>query len=144
MIMILVIGCVFCVFFNDTATNLISPYLHTLTLHDALPICSHGGNQPHADLAVALSRRGAERRPQGDCRPLPRSSRRRDEDLARHAWRDALDGRPFRSEEHTSELQSLMRISYAVFCLKKKKTRNRHTGTVENSCIIPAVDKENN
>src|SRR3546814_1028675 len=28
---------------------------------------------------------------------------------------------PFRSEEHTSELQSLMRISYAVFCLKKKK-----------------------
>src|SRR3546814_4458820 len=29
--------------------------------------------------------------------------------------------RPGRSEEHTSELQSLMRISYAVFCLKKKK-----------------------
>src|SRR3546814_4019734 len=29
---------------------------------------------------------------------------------------------PWRSEEHTSELQSLMRISYAVFCLKKKKT----------------------
>src|SRR3546814_7378630 len=31
---------------------------------------------------------------------------------------------PERSEEHTSELQSLMRISYAVFCLKKKKTRH--------------------
>src|SRR3546814_2310786 len=31
----------------------------------------------------------------------------------------------YRSEEHTSELQSLMRISYAVFCLKKKK--NKHT-----------------
>src|SRR3546814_5568013 len=30
-----------------------------------------------------------------------------------------------RSEEHTSELQSLMRISYAVFCLKKKKQQNR-------------------
>src|SRR3546814_8922843 len=30
-----------------------------------------------------------------------------------------------RSEEHTSELQSLMRISYAVFCLKKKKTYNK-------------------
>src|SRR3546814_4572686 len=30
---------------------------------------------------------------------------------------------PLRSEEHTSELQSLMRISYAVFCLKKKKTK---------------------
>src|SRR3546814_2180219 len=32
---------------------------------------------------------------------------------------------PKRSEEHTSELQSLMRISYAVFCLKKKKTENK-------------------
>src|SRR3546814_4583659 len=31
-----------------------------------------------------------------------------------------------RSEEHTSELQSLMRISYAVFCLKKKKTQSKH------------------
>src|SRR3546814_9245439 len=30
-----------------------------------------------------------------------------------------------RSEEHTSELQSLMRISYAVFCLKKKKKKNK-------------------
>src|SRR3546814_9676540 len=30
-----------------------------------------------------------------------------------------------RSEEHTSELQSLMRISYAVFCLKKKKTKHQ-------------------
>src|SRR3546814_1803386 len=40
------------------------------------------------------------------------------------------DGEPYgpeldvRSEEHTSELQSLMRISYAVFCLKKKKQKN--------------------
>src|SRR3546814_4421070 len=33
--------------------------------------------------------------------------------------------RPKRSEEHTSELQSLMRISYAVFCLKKKKKNNQ-------------------
>src|SRR3546814_10613861 len=32
--------------------------------------------------------------------------------------------KPLRSEEHTSELQSLMRISYAVFCLKKKKKHN--------------------
>src|SRR3546814_8733144 len=35
-------------------------------------------------------------------------------------WR-YVRGNPGRSEEHTSELQSLMRISYAVFCLKKKK-----------------------
>src|SRR3546814_8914329 len=35
-------------------------------------------------------------------------------------------GAAHRSEEHTSELQSLMRISYAVFCLKKKRTKNMH------------------
>src|SRR3546814_4967044 len=46
-------------------------------------------------------------------------------------WRDrpvaGVHGRSaaFRSEEHTSELQSLMRISYAVFCLKKKKLKQR-------------------
>src|SRR3546814_2874349 len=33
---------------------------------------------------------------------------------------------PYRSEEHTSELQSLMRISYAVFCLKNKTTQHNH------------------
>src|SRR3546814_13646691 len=36
-----------------------------------------------------------------------------------------------RSEEHTSELQSLMRISYAVFCLKKKKNKQH---TLQNKC----------
>src|SRR3546814_3631406 len=38
----------------------------------------------------------------------------------------AAVGRRARSEEHTSELQSLMRISYAVFCLKKKKQTPKH------------------
>src|SRR3546814_5872512 len=37
---------------------------------------------------------------------------------------------PFRSEEHTSELQSLMRISYAVFCLKKKKPQKFNVETI--------------
>src|SRR3546814_6661498 len=37
-----------------------------------------------------------------------------------------------RSEEHTSELQSLMRISYAVFCLKKKKKTNQ----TQSNCVI--------
>src|SRR3546814_1861164 len=42
---------------------------------------------------------------------------------ADRSYRSTAGGsrRPIRSEEHTSELQSLMRISYAVFCLKKKK-----------------------
>src|SRR3546814_3222958 len=45
------------------------------------------------------------------------------DDFARPAPALALDeGTRLRSEEHTSELQSLMRISYAVFCLKKKNT----------------------
>src|SRR3546814_4613601 len=56
-------------------------------------------------------------------------------DLAKQPARSAGRGRAdrgtrgaYRSEEHTSELQSLMRISYAVFCLKKKKTTtNKHT-----------------
>src|SRR3546814_1704167 len=42
-----------------------------------------------------------------------------------------------RSEEHTSELQSLMRISYAVFCLKKKN--NKHTKIQYTSRISPIL-----
>src|SRR3546814_7417371 len=65
------------------------------------------------------------------------------EALGRHI---ATDGQAYwvyplveeRSEEHTSELQSLMRISYAVFCLKKKK-KNKHKGdlSVNVSCRTP-------
>src|SRR3546814_1006268 len=40
--------------------------------------------------------------------------------------RRSADDRQQRSEEHTSELQSLMRISYAVFCLKKKKDKHNN------------------
>src|SRR3546814_4454293 len=57
---------------------------------------------------------------------LPLASRRarRHAAAALHAAGD--DGTPpVRSEEHTSELQSLMRISYAVLCLKKKKTKQK-------------------
>src|SRR3546814_8860229 len=46
--------------------------------------------------------------------------------------------REYRSEEHTSELQSLMRISYAVFCLKKKTTQNKH----QYSLIITYYNKQ--
>src|SRR3546814_7060623 len=41
----------------------------------------------------------------------------------------AYQPQPVRSEEHTSELQSLMRISYAVFCLKKKNKSHKHKHT---------------
>src|SRR3546814_4771763 len=55
----------------------------------------------------------------------------------------ALPGRqPGRSEEHTSELQSLMRISYAVFCLKKKKNKHQIpiTNTQQRNVTIHSTD----
>src|SRR3546814_2409249 len=64
-----------------------------------------------------------------DAREL-RFDREGNEDLAVHCrrlWRACRRDRVIpRSEEHTSELQSLMRISYAVFCLKKKKTQTHN------------------
>src|SRR3546814_3438703 len=47
-----------------------------------------------------------------------------------------------RSEEHTSELQSLMRISYAVFCLKKKKKNNNLTNEVATSIELRLSEYE--
>src|SRR3546814_6332133 len=44
-----------------------------------------------------------------------------------HLAHRIVDEGQMRSEEHTSELQSLMRISYAVFCLKKKKSTTKNT-----------------
>src|SRR3546814_4806745 len=47
-----------------------------------------------------------------------------------------------RSEEHTSELQSLMRISYAVFCLKKKKKSSTNLNRIFYILYIPSVDED--
>src|SRR3546814_7903216 len=44
-----------------------------------------------------------------------------------------------RSEEHTSELQSLMRISYAVFCLKKKKKKTKERDSMTNHIIKHSI-----
>src|SRR3546814_8968283 len=54
----------------------------------------------------------------------------------------AEPGAGARSEEHTSELQSLMRISYAVFCLKKKKQQIKTTSTILK--IINTLRKQTN
>src|SRR3546814_2701281 len=48
----------------------------------------------------------------------------------RRAARNRFVAQPERSEEHTSELQSLMRNSYAVFCLKKKKKHQHDTSNI--------------
>src|SRR3546814_2589027 len=63
----------------------------------------------------------------GRKRQLSGPSRRAQEP---HGFRQPAEGRrpvAARSEEHTSELQSLMRTSYAVFCLKKKKQQKEKT-----------------
>src|SRR3546814_2878156 len=90
-------------FFNDTATTEIYTYGHTLSLHDALPILSR-----KAQTASSRSVRPVNRR-RSTSTNTPKSY------VASSNCRKSA-----RSEEHTSELQSLMRISYAVFCLKKK------------------------
>src|SRR3546814_8843674 len=60
-----------------------------------------------------------------------------DEYIMKPFDRDVIEAKLSRSEEHTSELQSLMRISYAVFCLKKKTniTKNTHHNTLHNTTI---------
>src|SRR3546814_7169504 len=67
---------------------------------------------------LAEGRRGGDRR--GD---QSRCGRRTGQDKAGRRCRFRGRDGPRRSEEHTSELQSLMRISYAVFCLKKKNKK---------------------
>src|SRR3546814_10500219 len=67
----------------------------------------------------------------GSCVPTVNSAGQR---LFRSAYNGDISGAarsPSRSEEHTSELQSLMRISYAVFCLKKK-TKQQHNNKQDN------------
>src|SRR3546814_8940009 len=69
-----------------------------------------------------LFRQGARRSRPGTHRRALRGRRRRRQDRLVGQEEQLLQ----RSEEHTSELQSLMRISYAVFCLKKKKKQTYH------------------
>src|SRR3546814_1564123 len=75
----------------------------------AAPARGHGAARAHPKAVRPTDRQEPGSQPQ-DCRHEGRTGGRAVADL------------PGRSEEHTSELQSLMRISYAVFCLKKKTT----------------------
>src|SRR3546814_7133523 len=97
----------------ETSTTEIYTYGHTLSLHDALPIS------------------GQWHRPRVSGRS-PRAGRDRQGDLdGRHQHQPRIRLGRQRSEEHTSELQSLMRNSYAVFCLKKQIT----TITIEHTNV---------
>src|SRR3989442_8349103 len=98
--------CIFFFFFNDTATT----EIYTLSLHDALPIWR-----------ILLEGSGRTARSEACMDPEMRFTRAG----------AAPDVDPaLRSEEHTSEL-SHVRISYAVFCLKKKKKEKSSTRSVQ-------------
>src|SRR3546814_10526829 len=133
--------------FNETATTEIYTYEHTLSLHGALPIYPSCPIRD-ADLLRLASLHAAimvqflsESLGQLQWNPSHRTRRIKDMFfLLSHSPLSLIRDRSnpqqririffqtyplresFRSEEHTSELQSLMRISYAVFCLKKKIT----------------------
>src|SRR3546814_1851319 len=117
---------------RSTRTDTLFPYT---TLFRALALWEHrarqhrrrkaphtgGGRVGHRELVVAAGQsRGDRSRVQPDRRPCPSGL--------------GADGVPeqHRSEEHTSELQSLMLISYAVFCLKKQTT----IGTAQTSSPV--------
>src|SRR3712207_8970880 len=93
-------------FFNDTATT----EIYTLSLHDALPISPRRARDRRRRI-----RRGSSRRPD-ECSPEPRPSR---------------PGSPRQDRKSTRLNSSHANISYAVFCLKKKKQHK-----YQNSLLI--------
>src|SRR3546814_19014550 len=99
---------IFFFFFNDPSTTEIYTYCHTLSLPDALPISPSVGRVTPCPMSAWMAR-------------MPQTTSASSEIFSTPSTRPRKP--PVRSEEHTSELQSLMRISYAVFCLKKK-TKN--------------------
>src|SRR3546814_5059920 len=106
-------------FFNVPSHPQINPDYHPLSLHDALPIFTHANHFRASGCAQQSGLQLCQRHhPRTAERPgCYLSGQRR----YAHVADVAAPGRSQRSEEHTSELQSLMRISYAVFCLKKKQ-----------------------
>src|SRR3546814_5128126 len=118
--------CSFCFFFNYTATTEIYTYVHTLSLHDALPIFFFIGHRVASSISrwrMNVLMRAIWRRTfciSAVLSSCPVALRKRRLSAPCFVSRNSSMRSPRRSEEHTSELQSLMRISYAVFCLKKK------------------------
>src|SRR3712207_8431215 len=95
-------------FFNDTAT----PEIYTLSLHDALPICDGAGAPlPLPPQPLAAPDRPADRLARGRARGHHLALRHR---------------RPARDRKSTRLNSSHANISYAVFCLKKKKQTQIH------------------
>src|SRR3546814_9697095 len=103
---------------RSTRTDQLFPYTTLFRSQHPQP------QQADPDSGLGASRRRwqwTQHDAQDRWQPVDGGFRRRG--AARRWWQhQPQDAVPARSEEHTSELQSLMRISYAVFCLKKKKT----------------------
>src|SRR3546814_9708146 len=138
---------------RSTRTDTLCPYTTLFRSDDAVaardrpqvrwarPFDRDPRGPPHRGIARQRSRR----RRRGA--PVDASARRLTEPLAflhtRHAGLVPASNHP-RSEEHTSELQSLMRSSYAVFCLKKKKTSNITIYTLRHALSQSHEHKRNN
>src|SRR3546814_7149394 len=117
-------------FFNDPATTECDTYRHTPSRHDALPIYKRGWRAAELSSANGQGTASALARVYGalasdgkiDGKALVKP------DTIKKMTAVQIEGHDevlaMRSEEHTSELQSLMRISYAVFCLKKNTKKN--------------------
>src|SRR3546814_1251089 len=128
---------------DDTATPKINTYRHTLSLHDALTIFLylHGGVRDDGELFRRREQHhgmdAAPRNRRGPGAPVRRANAEGPERNRGH--------RSGRSEEHTSELQSLMRISYAVFCLKKKKQKNdsQYADAIKNNNTAKRIMNKN-
>src|SRR3546814_3542116 len=101
---------------RSTRTDTLFPYT-TLFRSDGVRSHQRPGARTRAgEHAAGIHRRTAREREEADARAdTPRRTR--------HGRGYPAPRAIGRSEEHTSELQSLMRISYAVFCLKKKKNK---------------------
>src|SRR3546814_5569769 len=107
---------------SDVCSSDLSDHQHLLGRGE-LSLCSRSRLWGHQGLCAPVLALPAFRPPREGCAcHLDRAG----------ACRDRVHARPIpagrkrrRSEEHTSELQSLMRISYAVFCLKKKKNKKK-------------------
>src|SRR3546814_4924336 len=110
---------------RSTRTDTLFPYttlFRSLGRHDAT--ASHG--------MFALAAQGKARASQSEERSVVwMQAPSVTHSASSRSWnaRTSPDSVTSRSEEHTSELQSLMRISYAVFCLKKQKKTKHHTRT---------------
>src|SRR3546814_3954927 len=106
---------------RSTRTDTLFPYTTLFRSHQASAdgVLLDDGQQPGVQLVEAGDQLRAHRQHRGD--------QVGQEVIAVNQLCDPSGEAAGRSEEHTSELQSLMRISYAVFCLKKTNTTNTLT-----------------